>query len=62
VPRAQVGLAWLLSKSTVTAPIVGATKPQHLEDAIAAPELELTADEIEQLEKPYTPHFVAGFA
>jgi aryl-alcohol dehydrogenase-like predicted oxidoreductase len=62
VSRAQVGLAWLLSKSTVTAPIVGATKPQHLEDAIAAPELELTADEIEQLEKPYTPHFVAGFS
>jgi aryl-alcohol dehydrogenase-like predicted oxidoreductase len=62
VSRAQVGLAWLLSKSTVTAPIVGATKPQHLEDAIAAPGLELTAAEIEQLEKPYTPHSVAGFA
>jgi aryl-alcohol dehydrogenase-like predicted oxidoreductase len=62
VSRAQVGLAWLLSKYTVTAPIVGATKPQHLEDAIAAPELELTSDEIEQLEKPYTPHSVAGFA
>jgi aryl-alcohol dehydrogenase-like predicted oxidoreductase len=62
VSRAQVALAWLLSKSTVTAPIVGATKPQHLEDAIAAPGLELTGDEIEQLEKPYTPHAIAGFA
>ncbi|MDT7723753.1 MAG: 1-deoxyxylulose-5-phosphate synthase [Actinomycetota bacterium] len=62
ISRAQVGLAWLLSKSTVTAPIVGATKPQHLEDAIAAPEIVLTADEIAGLEKPYIPHSVAGFA
>jgi aryl-alcohol dehydrogenase-like predicted oxidoreductase len=62
ISRAQVGLAWLLSKSTVTAPIVGATKPQHLEDAFAAPEIVLTGDEIAGLEKPYIPHSVAGFA
>ena len=61
VPRAQVALAWLLAKPGVTAPIVGATKPHHLEDAAAALELRLTADEIAQLEAPYVPHAVAGF-
>ncbi len=55
VTRAQVALAWMLAQPTVTAPIIGATKPQHLDDAIAAVELELDADEVAALEKPYTP-------
>jgi aryl-alcohol dehydrogenase (NADP+) len=59
--RAQVALAWLLGKPVVTAPIIGATKLSHLEDAAAAVDLELTADEIERLEAPYTPHRPAGF-
>jgi 1-deoxyxylulose-5-phosphate synthase len=61
VPRAQVALAWLLSNPVVTAPIVGASKPHHLDDAAAAVELELTGDEVATLEKPYRPHPVAGF-
>jgi aryl-alcohol dehydrogenase (NADP+) len=61
VPRAQVALAWLLSKPVVTSPIVGVTKMAHLDDAIAAVDLELTADEIASLEEPYTPHPVVGF-
>ena len=61
VPRAQVALAWVLSKSAVTAPIVGATKLEHLEDAVAAVELELTDDEIAALEAPYVPHAIEGF-
>jgi aryl-alcohol dehydrogenase-like predicted oxidoreductase len=60
VSRAQVALAWLLSRSTVTAPIVGATKERHLEDAVAALDLQLTDKEIDQLEQPYTPHAVSG--
>lgn len=62
VPRAQVALAWMLSKPAITAPIVGATKPHHIEDAVAALELTLTADEIDSLEQPYAPHAVSGFA
>jgi 1-deoxyxylulose-5-phosphate synthase len=62
VPRAQVALAWLLHKSVVTAPIVGASKPQHLDDAVAALSLRLSPDEISELEEPYVPHAVAGFA
>nr|WP_294518305.1 aldo/keto reductase [uncultured Rhodopila sp.] len=62
VPRAQVALAWLLAKPFVTAPIVGATKLQHLEDALAAVSLKLSAEEIAALEEPYVPHAVAGFA
>jgi aryl-alcohol dehydrogenase (NADP+) len=62
VPRAQIALAWLLSKPVVTSPIVGVTKMQHLEDAIAAVDLKLTAEEIASLEEPYTPHPVVGFA
>ena len=62
VPRAQVALAWLLAKPVVSAPIVGATKLAHLEDAVAALELELAADEVARLEEPYTPHAVAGFS
>ena len=59
--RAQVALAWMLSKSFVTAPIVGATKPHHIDDAVASVDLELSADEIARLEEPYTPHPVVGF-
>lgn len=60
VPRAQVALAWLLRQATVTAPIVGASKPRHLEDAVAAVELGLSEEESQQLEQPYGPHPVAG--
>jgi aryl-alcohol dehydrogenase (NADP+) len=62
VSRAQVALAWVLSKPVVTAPIVGVTKPQHLEDALGAIDLELSEAEIKFLEEPYVPHAVAGFA
>nr|WP_294544494.1 aldo/keto reductase [uncultured Rhodopila sp.] len=62
VPRAQVALAWLLAKPVLTALIVGATKLQHLEDALAAVSLKLSAAEIAALEEPYVPHSVAGFA
>ena len=60
VSRAQVALAWLLSKPVVTAPIVGVSKPQHLTDAIAAVDLHLDDKEIAELEEPYTPHVIAG--
>jgi aryl-alcohol dehydrogenase (NADP+) len=60
VPNAQVALAWLLSRPAVTAPIVGATKPSHLTDALAALDLTLDADEIKALEEPYRPHPVLG--
>ena len=60
VPSAQVALAWLLHRPGVTAPIVGATRLSHLEDAIAAEQLELSEDEIKQLEEPYVPHAVSG--
>ncbi|NUR62592.1 MAG: aldo/keto reductase [Catenulispora sp.] len=56
VPMAQVALAWLLAKPGVTAPIFGATKPHHIDDAIAAEELELTEEEMAALEAPYRPH------
>jgi aryl-alcohol dehydrogenase-like predicted oxidoreductase len=59
-PRAQVALAWLLHHETVAAPIVGAARPQHIEDAVAAVELELSDKEIEELEQPYTPHPIVG--
>ncbi|HZV25866.1 MAG TPA: aldo/keto reductase [Acidothermaceae bacterium] len=61
IPRAQVAIAWALAKPGVTAPIVGATKPHHLDDAIAAVDVQLTPDEIGLLEKPYQPHNVSGF-
>jgi aryl-alcohol dehydrogenase-like predicted oxidoreductase len=61
VTRAQVALAWVLRQPAVTAPIVGATKPNHLEDAIAAVDLELSDDEAAQLEGPYSPREPAGF-
>jgi aryl-alcohol dehydrogenase-like predicted oxidoreductase len=62
VSPAQVALAWLLHKHGVTAPIVGATKLAHLEDAIAAEQLPLDADEIARLEEPYVPHAISGHA
>jgi aryl-alcohol dehydrogenase-like predicted oxidoreductase len=62
VPRAQVALAWVVQQAGVTAPIVGASKLSHLDDAVAALGLRLSADEIAQLEAPYVPHAVAGFA
>jgi len=61
VPRAQVALAWVAQKPFVTAPIVGASKPHHLDDAIAALSLGLTSEEIASLEEPYAPHSVVGF-
>ena len=62
VTRAQVALAWHFTKPVVTAPIVGATKLEHLDDAVAALDLDLTADEVARLEERYVPHAVAGFA
>ncbi len=62
VARAQVALAWLLSRPPVTAPIVGATKVAHLDDAVAALDLKLTAEEIATLEAPYVPHTIVGFS
>jgi len=60
VPGAQVALAWLLHKPGVTAPIVGATRIGHLEDALAAEQLSLSEEEIKRLEEPYVPHPVSG--
>jgi aryl-alcohol dehydrogenase-like predicted oxidoreductase len=62
LPRAQVALAWLLSRPAVTAPIVGATRPHHLEDAVAAFSLQLTPEEMARLEEHYIPHPVLGFS
>ena len=60
VPAAQVALAWLLHRPGVTAPIVGATKVEHLDDAIAAERLHLSEEEMARLEEPYVPHAVSG--
>jgi aryl-alcohol dehydrogenase-like predicted oxidoreductase len=60
LPSAQVALAWLLGRPGVTAPIVGATKVEHLEDAIAAVDVTLSDTEVDQLQKPYRPHAVLG--
>jgi 1-deoxyxylulose-5-phosphate synthase len=60
VPTGQMALAWLLQRPGVTAPIVGATKLQHLEDALEAERLKLSADEVERLEEPYLPHPIVG--
>jgi aryl-alcohol dehydrogenase-like predicted oxidoreductase len=62
LPMAQVALAWLLAKPGVTSPIIGATKPQHLTDAIAAFEVQLTDDDVKALEAAYVPHAIAGFS
>ena len=61
IPRARIALAWLLAKPMITAPIVGATKPRHLDDALASVSVRLSADEIAALEEPYVPHAVVGF-
>ena len=61
VPRAQVALAWVLNKPEVTAPIIGATKPHHLDDAVAALSLKLSHDEVKSLEDLYVPHATTGF-
>ncbi len=61
VPRAQVALAWMLAHPVISAPIVGATKLEHLDDAVAAVDLELDDGEIADLERPYGPHEVNGF-
>jgi 1-deoxyxylulose-5-phosphate synthase len=60
VPSAQIALAWLLHKPGVTAPIVGATKLDHIHDALAAEQLSLSEDETARLEEPYVPHAIAG--
>jgi aryl-alcohol dehydrogenase-like predicted oxidoreductase len=61
LPNAQVALAWMLSKPAITSPIIGASKPGHLEDAVAALSVKLSPDEIKQLEELYQPHPVLGF-
>jgi aryl-alcohol dehydrogenase (NADP+) len=58
---AQIATAWMLSKPGITAPIIGATKPHHVADAVAAVDLVLSDDEVARLEEPYAPHPVAGF-
>jgi 1-deoxyxylulose-5-phosphate synthase len=62
LPMAQVALAWLLAKPVVTAPIIGATKPHHLDDAVAAVSVKLTPEEVHQLEEAYLPHPVLGYS
>ncbi|MCU1363836.1 MAG: alcohol dehydrogenase, partial [Acidimicrobiaceae bacterium] len=61
VPPAQIALAWVLTNPVVSSPIVGATKPQHLSDAVAAVDLRLERSETERLERDYRPHAVVGF-
>jgi len=60
-PMAQVAIAWILSKPVVTSPIIGATRPHHLEDAVAALSIQLTPEEIKQMEETYVPHTVLGY-
>src|SRR5438105_10444250 len=60
IPRAQIALAWLLHKPAVTAPIIGATKPHHLEEAVAAVDVKLSDAEIQALEAPYVTHSLVG--
>ena len=60
LPNAQIALAWMLTKPAITAPIIGASKPGHLEDAVAALNVKLSAEEIKKLEELYEPHRVAG--
>lgn len=60
VPRVHIALAWLLQKQPVTAPIIGATKTSHLEDAVGALSVRLSAEEVASLEEPYVPHRVVG--
>lgn len=60
IPMAQIALAWVLQKPEVTSPIIGATKPKHIEDAVAALDVALSSEEIAAIEAPYTPHPVLG--
>ena len=60
VPRVHIALAWLLQKQSITAPIIGATKISHLEDAIGALSVKLTPEEAAYLEEPYVPHPIVG--
>jgi aryl-alcohol dehydrogenase-like predicted oxidoreductase len=60
LPMAQVALAWMLQKDALTAPIVGATKPGQIDDAVAAVDVTLTGEEIAALEAPYVPHPILG--
>jgi len=60
VPRVHIALAWLLQKKPVTAPIIGATKIMHLEDAVGALSVKLTQEEVAYLEEPYVPHPIVG--
>ncbi len=62
LPMTQVAIAWMLSKPVVTTPINGATKPYHLDDAVAALSVQLTPEEIQQLEEAYQPHPILGYA
>jgi aryl-alcohol dehydrogenase-like predicted oxidoreductase len=61
IPMARVALAWVLNNPVVTAPIVGATKPRHLPDAVAALDVHLSDDEVRALEEPYHPHLPTAF-
>jgi aryl-alcohol dehydrogenase-like predicted oxidoreductase len=61
VSPAQVALAWVRMAGRVTVPIIGATRPEHIDDAVTSLSVDLTAEEIQQLEGPYVPHPVAGF-
>jgi aryl-alcohol dehydrogenase-like predicted oxidoreductase len=62
IPTAQVALAWMLTKPVITAPIIGATKMHHLEDAVAALSVKLSEEEIYRLEELYQPHPVLGYS
>ena len=62
VARAQIALAWMLGKPSITAPIVGATQPNHHQDAVAALSLRLSPEEITALEAFYIPHPILGFS
>lgn len=62
IPRAQVALAWVAQQPGITAPIIGASKPHHLDDAVAALSITLSDEELRQLEEPYLPHAVVGFS
>ncbi|MET0865238.1 MAG: aldo/keto reductase [Nakamurella sp.] len=62
VPRAQLAMAWVLRNPVITSPLVGVTKTQHIDDAVAALDLVLTDDEVAALEEPYTPRAIVGFS
>jgi aryl-alcohol dehydrogenase-like predicted oxidoreductase len=62
IPSAQVALAWMLAKPTISAPIIGATKPHHLDDAVAAVSVKLSEEEIHRLEELYQPHPILGYS